>query len=91
MHVVFDTNVLVSALLIENSTPARAFLAALDHGEILLSEALGFEIQRILRKRKFSRYSTADSVMNSWSRWCRRRRLSKSIKKSLFAVTLRIT
>jgi len=60
MRVVFDTNVLVSALLIENSTPARAFLAALDHGEILLSEALGFEIQRILRKRKFSRYITAE-------------------------------
>jgi len=62
MRVVFDTNVLVSALPIENSTPARAFFAALDHGENLLLEALGNEIQRILRKRKFSRYITAEQL-----------------------------
>ena len=33
---VFDTNVVVSALLFEQSVPGRAFYAALEHGELLL-------------------------------------------------------
>lgn len=56
MRVVFDTNVLVSALLIENSTPAQAFFAALKHGEILLSAPLAEEINRIIYRPKFDRY-----------------------------------
>ena len=34
---VFDTNVLVSALIFENSKPSRAFRYALQNGQILLS------------------------------------------------------
>lgn len=36
---VFDTNVVVSALLFEQSIPGQAFDAALDRGNILLSAA----------------------------------------------------
>lgn len=60
MRVVFDTNVLVSAVLFEQSTPARAFFAALERGEILLSAQLGNEIQIIFRKKKFNRYITPE-------------------------------
>ena len=58
MRVVFDTNVLVSALLFENSTPAQAFFAALKHGKVLLSAPLAEEINRIIYRPKFDRYLT---------------------------------
>jgi putative PIN family toxin of toxin-antitoxin system len=58
MRVVFDTNVLVSALLFENSTPAQAFFAALKSGEVLLSAPLAEEISRIIYHPKFDRYLT---------------------------------
>jgi uncharacterized protein len=32
---VFDTNVIVSSLLFENSNPSKAFRYALKHGEVL--------------------------------------------------------
>ena len=56
MRAVFDTNVLVSALLFENSTPAQAFFSVVANGEILLSIALVNEIHRILYRSKFDRY-----------------------------------
>jgi putative PIN family toxin of toxin-antitoxin system len=58
MRLVFDTNVLISALLFEQSTPGRAFFTTLEQGEILLSAQLGSEILKTLHKRKFSRYIT---------------------------------
>ena len=58
MRVVFDTNVLVSALLFENSTPAQAFFAALKRGQVLLSAPLAEEINRIIYRPKFDRYLT---------------------------------
>ena len=36
---VFDTNTLISAVLLGNSVPARAFRYALEHGQVLLSPA----------------------------------------------------
>jgi len=56
MRAVFDTNVLVSALMFEQSTPARAFFAAIQGGEVLLSTALANEISSILHRRKFDPY-----------------------------------
>jgi putative PIN family toxin of toxin-antitoxin system len=58
MRVVFDTNVIVSALLFENSTPAQAFFATLKSGEVLLSAPLAEEISRIIYHPKFDRYLT---------------------------------
>ena len=60
MRVVFDTNVLVSALLFERSVPAQAMFAAMDAGEILLSETLVNEINEILQRKKFERYISAE-------------------------------
>src|SRR5438445_13176228 len=57
---VFDTNVMVSALLFENSVPGKAFYGALAHGEILLSEASVLELQEVLGRKKFDRYLTPE-------------------------------
>jgi predicted nucleic acid-binding protein len=55
MRIVFDTNVLVSALLFENSTPAQAFFFAASNGEILISTDLINEIHRVIYRPKFDR------------------------------------
>ncbi len=53
---VFDTNVIVSALLFKDSTPARAFFAALDREKILLSLPPLRELSEVLSRKKFDRY-----------------------------------
>jgi putative PIN family toxin of toxin-antitoxin system len=53
---VFDTNVLVSALLLADSTPGAAFQAALSEGTILLSETVFKELNQVLSRAKFERY-----------------------------------
>jgi len=53
---VFDTNVIISALLFEQSKPAQAFRAALDRGEILLSLPILKELNEVLSREKFNRY-----------------------------------
>jgi putative PIN family toxin of toxin-antitoxin system len=57
---VFDTNVIVSAMLFEDSVPGQAFYAALRMGEILLSQATARELQEVLSRKKFDRYLTAE-------------------------------
>ena len=56
MRAVFDTNVLVSALLFEHSTPARAIFSAVAKGKILFSIALVNEVHSILYRPKFDSY-----------------------------------
>jgi putative PIN family toxin of toxin-antitoxin system len=53
---VFDTNVLISALLLEDSPPAKYLFAALDSGELVLSQPLVKEISEVLSRKKFDRY-----------------------------------
>lgn len=55
---VFDTNVLISALLFSNSAPRRAFDYAQDHGRILVSQPLLQELLDVARRPKFERYVT---------------------------------
>lgn len=57
---VFDTSAVVSALLFEQSVPGRAFYAALDRGEILLSHATIIELSEVLARKKFDRYLTRE-------------------------------
>ncbi|MGB3534446.1 MAG: putative toxin-antitoxin system toxin component, PIN family [Microcoleaceae cyanobacterium] len=56
MRYVFDTNVIVSALLFENSKPAQALRYVLAHGEILLSLELLEELNEVLGRKKLNRY-----------------------------------
>ena len=53
---VFDTNVIVSALLFEQSKPAQAFYAALDRGDILLSQPVLRELNEVLAREKLKPY-----------------------------------
>jgi len=53
---VFDTNVIVSALLLPGSVPRQAFDKAMDDGHILLSQSVILEIDKILRRPRFNRY-----------------------------------
>jgi uncharacterized protein len=53
---VFDTNVLISALLFDQSKPAQAFFSALRDGEVLVSADTISEINDVLGRKKFRRY-----------------------------------
>lgn len=58
---VFDTNVLVSALLFSTGTPGRALLQALEHGTVLVTAATLAELAEVTARPKFDRYlSPAD-------------------------------
>lgn len=56
MRCVFDTNVIVSALMLLRSPPRRAFDMARTHGRLLVSEATLEEIDDVLRRPKLARY-----------------------------------
>ena len=53
---VFDTNVLMSALLFKDSKPGQVFYLVLDQGVILLSLPAVMELNEVLRRKKFERY-----------------------------------
>lgn len=53
---VFDTNVLVSALLFANSLPRKALELALDRGKTLISKETVDELNNVLSRPKFKRY-----------------------------------
>lgn len=55
-RVVFDTNVIVSALLLPASVPRRSFDKALDQGTILLSLPVFYELHAVLSRRRFDKY-----------------------------------
>lgn len=57
---VFDTSVLVSALLLKDSKPRQAFNLALDHGIILLSLPIVEELNDVLSRTKFDHYLLRD-------------------------------
>ena len=61
--VVVDTNVLISARLIAGGVPARVLERLRDQGaQLLFSPATFTELDTRLRKRKFSRYVSADEI-----------------------------
>jgi uncharacterized protein len=53
---VFDTSVLISAAIFNESTPGLAFLTALSMGELLFSPDTAQELHRVLTRPKFDRY-----------------------------------
>jgi putative PIN family toxin of toxin-antitoxin system len=57
---VFDTNVIVSALLFATSKPARALRYVLNNGDVLLSFELLEELNEVLSRERFNRYITSE-------------------------------
>ena len=53
---VFDTSILVRAVLIGNSNPAQALRKAREIGDILLSMPVAEELNEVLGREKFDRY-----------------------------------
>jgi putative PIN family toxin of toxin-antitoxin system len=79
---VFDTNVIVSALLFSDSVPGQAVSYALDHGVVLISRSLVEELNDVLAREKFDRYVTREE---------RERFLQALIRESeLIAITERV-
>lgn len=62
LRTVFDTNVIVSALLLPGSTPRQALNRALSHGEVLLSDAVQTEIFAVLHRKRFQRYINHEDI-----------------------------
>ena len=60
MRFVFDTNAIVSALLIPRSKPRQAFDKALDQGRMLISLPVLAELNEVLSRRKFDKYLLED-------------------------------
>ena len=56
MRVVFDNNVLISAALLEHSTPYLAFRKAVFNDTILRAEEALIELYRTINKAKFDEY-----------------------------------
>ena len=61
---VFDTNVIISALLFSTSAPGQAFVRALGHGTILVSQSLVEELSDVLGRDKFDHYVTREEREN---------------------------
>jgi uncharacterized protein len=57
---VFDTNVIVSALVFGSGNPSQALRYALNEGEILLSLDLLDELRDVLGRPKFDRFITRE-------------------------------
>lgn len=56
----FDTNVIVSALLFNDSMPGRALIWVLDRGTLLISDDTAEELQDVLSRPRFDRYISRD-------------------------------
>jgi uncharacterized protein len=54
LRIVFDTNVIVSALLIKESVARQAFDRALEVGKLLISQAAVEEVNGVLRRQGFA-------------------------------------
>ncbi len=62
MRCVFDTNVLISALLLPDSKPRQAFDLAVRKGKILLSAVVLAELYEVLSRRHFRRYLDEEHI-----------------------------
>jgi len=62
LRCVFDTNVLVSALLLPDSKPRQALDLALQKGKVLLSFAALAELYQVLSRKQFRRYVDEEGV-----------------------------
>lgn len=62
MRCVFDTNVLVSALLLPQSKPRQALDLAFQRGRVLLSFAALAELYEVLTRKRFRQYVEEEDV-----------------------------
>lgn len=58
----FDTNVLISALLLPDSKPRKALEEALHNGKVLLSYAVLAELYEVVGRKQFRRYVDEEDI-----------------------------
>jgi uncharacterized protein len=63
MRLVFDTNVLISALLSPKSIAAKILNWAENNGTVLYSEATLIELISVLNRPKFSKYILPEDIL----------------------------
>ena len=63
LYFVFDTNVMVSAVLLKNSVARQAFDKAVQIGQIIISAATINELNEVLKREKFEKYITEEERM----------------------------
>lgn len=56
VRVVFDTNTLISAVLLAQSIPDRAFQVARSSCSLLFSDTTFDELQQVITRTKFDKY-----------------------------------
>jgi len=72
---VFDTNAIISAVLLKRSVSRKAFDKALDEGEVLVSVETIDELNRVLGREDFARYITEEERMEFLAVFLREARL----------------
>jgi putative PIN family toxin of toxin-antitoxin system len=60
LRAVFDTSVVVSAVLLPRSVPRQAFDRAQEHGKVLISVATVDELNEVLHRQRFDKYVRED-------------------------------
>ncbi|MBI3536004.1 MAG: putative toxin-antitoxin system toxin component, PIN family [Chloroflexi bacterium] len=60
LRFVFDTNAIVSAVLLKDSVARRAFDRAYTQGKLLVSTTTVEELNEVLRRKGFDKYVTED-------------------------------
>jgi uncharacterized protein len=63
LRFVLDTNVVVSALLLADSIPRRAFDKAITQGTILICVPTLFELADVLHRKQFNKYLLEEERM----------------------------
>ncbi len=61
---VCDVNVIISAVLLPGSKPNYVLKKAQDLGELLISESIWLELEQVLTRPKFNRYTTPEERNN---------------------------
>jgi putative PIN family toxin of toxin-antitoxin system len=56
LRLVFDTNIIISALLFEGSKPSKAFNIGIEREFILFSPSTLSELEEVLWRKKFDQY-----------------------------------
>jgi len=56
LRLVFDTNIIISAMLFEGSKPSKAFGVGIKQGVILFSSSTLSELEDVLWRKKFDPY-----------------------------------
>ena len=80
LRFVFDTNAVVSALLLKQSVSRQAFDRALKEGKIIISAATVAELNEVLKRKKFEKYVTEEERIQFLTALVREARLVEVVE-----------